>query len=314
MFDPTWIDAPQFSEIREYASAELMASVFDAQFVGNRARLRSDQEAVEAIVGKPDPDYRRFGYNPLSRFPVVSGLDEHWWMPVPQLLLRKASPIGIFYAGMATFGKTFADDLGPLFEGYIGDQLRLLDPDVIDEIPYKEGKNNKLSVDYILVLPHCVLLVDAKSTRPTEDIRWGGPKAEDKLRALLNHGIGQLSNTARLITERHPNFAHIPADRPIVGLLVTMEAFHTVNTPFVSKALESCTIPYRVASAEEIEALVRLNVDDIGQRLLEHLNDPEREGHSIKTLVEVRELERNKVLDAAWESIKWLGEGEGTGE
>lgn len=99
-----------------------------------------------------------------------------------------------------------------------------------------------------------------------EDIRWGGPKAVDKLRALLNHGIGQLSNTAQLITERHPDFAHIPADRPIVGLPVTMEAFHTVNTPFVAKSLDGCTIPYRVASAEEIEALVRLNADDIGQR------------------------------------------------
>lgn len=59
---------------------------------------------------------------------------------------------------------------------------------------------------------------------------------------------------------------------------------------------------------------MRLIADDIGQRLLQHMTDPEREGHSIKTLVENRELERNKVLDEAWESIKWLGEGEETGE
>lgn len=44
------------------------------------------------------------------------------------------------------------------------------------------------------------------------------------------------------------------------------------------------------------------------------MRDPEREGHSIKTLVENRELERNKVLDDAWESIKWLGEGKETSE
>lgn len=307
MFDPAWIDAPQFAEIRRNMPAAVMRAVFESQFVGDRDRLRADQDAVEGKVGKPDPDYRRFGYNPLSKFPVVSGLDERWWMPVPQLLLRKASPIGVFYAGMDRYGKAFADDLGPLFEGYIGDQLRELHTDVIDEIRYAEGKNTKLSVDFIVPFEQCVLLVDAKSTRPTEDIRWGGPTAPGKLRDLLNKGIGQLSNTARLITERHSDFAHIPADRPIIGLLVTMEPFHTVNTPFVAKSLDGCTVPYRIASAEEIEALVRLHADDLGQRLLDHMNDPEREGHSIKTLVVNRELQRNTVLDAAWESIKWLG-------
>jgi hypothetical protein len=307
MFDPAWIDAPQFAEIRKYASAELLHAVFASQFVADRQRLRADQEEVEAAVGVPELDYRRFGYNPLTKYPVVAGLDDKWWMPVPELLLRKASPIGIFYAGVKYFGKAFADDIGPLFEGYIGDQLRLLDPGVIDEIEYVEGKNKKLSVDFIIPFEQCVLLVDAKSTRPTEEIRWGAPNAGDKLAALLNKGIKQLTNTARLITERHPDFAHIPADRPMIGLVVTMEPFHTVNTPFVSGALEDCSIPYRVASAEEIEALARLGTDDVAQQLLDHIRDPERQGHSIKTLVENRELGRNKILDEAWDSIKWLG-------
>jgi len=307
MFDPEWIEAPQFAEIRRNMPTELMRRVFESQFVGDRVRLRADQAGVEAKVGRPDPDYRRFGYNPLTKFPVVSGLDRYWWMPVSQLLLRKASPIGVFYAGLEKFGKAFADDLGPLFEGYIGDHLRELHPGVIDEVPYNEGKNAKLSVDYIVPFDQCVLLVDVKSTRPTEEIRLGGPGATDKLRALLNHGIDQLSNTARLITDKHPSFTHIPADRPIIGLLVTMEPFPMVNTPFIASSLTGCTVPYRIASAEEIEALVRLRADDIGQRLLDHMTDPERDGQSIKTLVESRPLDRNRVLDAAWSSIKWLG-------
>lgn len=306
VFDPAWIYAPQFSEIRKYASTQLMHSVFASQFVADRQRLRADQDEVEAAVGVPELDYRRFGYNPLTKYPVVSGLDDYWWMPVPQLLLRKATPTGVFYAGIKHFGKAFADDIGPLFEGYIGDQLRLLDPVVIDEIEYLEGKNKKLSVDFILPFEQCVLLVDAKSTRPTEEIRWGAPNAGEKLAGLLNKGIKQLTNTARLITERHADFAHIPGDRPMIGLVVTMEPFHTVNTPFVSGALEACSIPYRVASAEEIEALARLGADDIGRKLLDHMRDPAREGHSIKTLVEGRELGRNLLLDEAWDSIKWL--------
>jgi hypothetical protein len=215
IFDPAWIAAPQFAEIRQSISSELMRAVFHSQFVADKARLRADQDEVEAAVGRPELDYRRFGYNPLSKFP-----------------------------------------LGPLFEAYVGDQLRLLDPGVLGEIEYTEDKNTKLSVDFIVPLEQCVLPIDAKSTRPTEEIRAGAPNAGDKLAGLLNKGVKQLSNTARLITERHPACAHIPADRPIIGLLVTMEPFHTVNTPFVSGALDGCTILYRVASSEEIEALV----------------------------------------------------------
>jgi hypothetical protein len=37
------------------------------------------------------------------------------------------------------------------------------------------------------------------------------------------------------------------------------------------------------------------------------MTDPEREVHSVKTLVENRELGRNKLLDEAWDSIKWPG-------
>lgn len=229
----------------------------------------------------------------------MSGLDDRWFMPVPQLLLRKASPIGIFYAGIKKFGLAFANDLGPLFEAYVGDELRLLAPGVIDEIEYAEGTSSKLSVDFIVPFEQCVLLVDAKLTRPTEEIRWGAANSGEKLASILNKGIKQLANTARLITDGHPAFAHIPSDRPIIGLLVTMEPFHTVNTPFVSQTLDGCTIPYRVASSEEIEALARLGADDIGPRLLAHLTDPEREGHSIKTLVENRDLGKDKLLDDA---------------
>jgi len=73
-------------------------------------------------------------------------------------------------------------------------------------------------------------------------------------------------------------------------------------------ALEACSIPYRVASAVEIEALARLGADDIGRQLLDHMRDPEREGHSTKTLVEGRKLGRNPLLDEAWDSINWFGE------
>ncbi len=308
MFDPAWIDAPQFVEIREHLPASLMHELFARHFVADRDTLIATQREVQEKLGRPDSAYRRFGFNPLTKYPVVSGIGDRWYMPVPHLLIRKASPIGVFFAGLDAFGGAFANDLGASFEAYIGDNLRELNGEVTPEIEYGPLKQRKRSVDWIVVFDECVLLVEVKSTRPTEEIRWGGPAAAEKITDLLDKGVSQLGKTAELISDRHPDITGIPADRPILGLLGTMEPFSVVNTPFVATALSQSSIPYRVASAEEIEGLVRLNAEDIGAQLRTYLEDPERNGHSIKPLLENRELGRNRLLDEAWESIRWPGD------
>jgi hypothetical protein len=114
--------------------------------------------------------------------------------------------------------------------------------------------------------------------------------------------------SASWIADPHPAFTHIsPADLPVIGLLVTMEPFHVVNTPFVATVLPQSSIPYRICSAEEIEGLVHLAANGIGGRLLQYMDDPERNGHSIKPLMENQELGRNWLLDDAWNSIQWPG-------
>lgn len=153
-----------------------------------------------------------------------------------------------------------------------------------------------------------------KSTRPTEEVRWGGPLAAAKLESLLGKAVTQLSRTAAWITDRHPAFVDIPADRPIIGLVCTMEPFSMANAPFIADALPASGIPYRVCSAEEIEGLVRLHAEDIGSQLLEYMTDPERDGHSLKPLMEGRELGPNRLLDDAWNSSLWPDEASETTE
>lgn len=88
MFDPAWIDQSQFADIREHLSSELMHTLFARHFVADRGKLGATQRDVEDKVGRPEPAYRRSGFNPLQKYPVVSGLGETWYMPVPHLLLR----------------------------------------------------------------------------------------------------------------------------------------------------------------------------------------------------------------------------------
>lgn len=88
---------------------------------------------------------------------LVKGYGPGLLAPVSQLIPAKGSPLGIYYTGDARFGNAFAQDLGELFEAYVGRQLGLLpDAMVHSEIVY--GQNQALSVDSI-ISPHVAGLV-----------------------------------------------------------------------------------------------------------------------------------------------------------
>jgi hypothetical protein len=117
----------------------------------------------------PDSQYRRFGFNPLSSRPAVADLADALLIPVPGYIVRKASPLGIYYTGLEKWGTPFTADLGELFEAYVGRQLRLLpDATVLPEIAYGRKKGER-SVDWFAVFDDCVVLV--KSSQPARPNR-----------------------------------------------------------------------------------------------------------------------------------------------
>ena len=69
----------------------------------------------------------RFDYNPLVATPFVDMGSGDPVAPATRLILRTVTPGGLYYAGLTKHGKAFADDLGGLFEYYIGRQLKLVD-------------------------------------------------------------------------------------------------------------------------------------------------------------------------------------------
>ena len=305
-FNPGWLMQPNFARITQQVPAHVLLTVIDRNLVATTDELKEVQREAQGRAGAPSREYRRFGFNPLSQHPVVQGIADDWIIPVPHLLLSKASPLGVFYAGVDRWGNAFADDLGHVFQRYIGAQLSdVIGSEVIEEIDYGPRGQRQLSVDWIVIFNECVVLVEVKSTRPTEAVRWGGPTAIGDLQRMLSKGVNQLSKTAGLINDRHPAFREIPADRPIIGLLVTMESFHVVNMPFLASSLPAATIPYRICSAEEVEGLTRIESSSVGQELLDYLTTDEREGHSIKPLLEGRPLTSNRILDAAWARFQW---------
>lgn len=280
IFDPTWLDAPQLAEITAVMDPSVLRQVW-------RENYLTDVAGFRAANGRPDPGpWRRFDFNPLGATPVIADLldDGRWIIPSPGLLARRFSPLGVYYAGMRRWDTSFSDDLGPLFEAYVGRHLRLLpDAHVIPAIAY--GRDNEQSIDWFVVMPEVVLVVEVKSVRPTDPVRRGGPRAAAELTRMLQKGFHQLRTSNDLIAARHPEFAAIPQDRPRVGRAGT-GCWYQVPLDF----------PALVVSARELEEFVSVADTSAGALLLNHLQDPTVDGWSLHSALVGHERGRNAVL------------------
>ena len=82
---------------------------------------------------------------------------------------------------------------------------------------------------------------------------------------MLGRAYKQLNVTNELIAAQHPAFAHIPADLPRLGLIVTMEPFAMANAkPILDLIGVSPNIPTNVCASEDVERLVTLLGNDVG--------------------------------------------------
>ena len=311
-FDLEWLTQPHLEEITREIPADTLRRVIEDNYAADRDQIKAMQRAAEQKTGVPGAQYRRFGFNPLSGKPAVAGVIDGLLIPVPAYILRKASPLGIYYAGIERWGGKFSTDLGYLFEAYVGRQLQLL-PDgvVLPEIAYGPKKAD-LSVDWFVIFDDCVVLVEVKSTRPTEPVRLADSGLEDALGKVLKHAVKQLNTSASMIRNRATGFEGIPGDRPMIGLVVTMEPFHTVDAPFTRSYLPQCDIPFRVCSAFELEHLVTVSDTSVGRLLLDHFQDPSKEGWSVESALTGHAGVPNRVLVQAWKTYPWKHEQPGS--
>jgi hypothetical protein len=304
-FNPAWLDQKNLAFVADYINPALLRTAWESNYVITPAEFAAQN-------GRPSASaWRRFAYNPLMGRPVVSGLGTDWLIPVPGLVVRRLSPLGIYYAGVARWGKPFADDVGDLFEQYIGNTLRLLGAGTV-EPGFSYDADNKATVDFIVLLPEVVVLVEVKSVRPTAKVRAGTPEAGDELKRMLGKGLRQLDRADTLIRDGHPAFAHVPTDRPRVGMLVTMEDFHVANSGFHRPMLdlEDQRLPSTIASAGEIEHWVTVEDMTPGQVVLAALarfgrGEDLGAGFALRQELVGRHHRRNEIIDDAWKSGPW---------
>ncbi|WP_369225452.1 hypothetical protein AB5J52_31770 [Streptomyces sp. R39] len=271
-----------------------------------KATEKQTVDGLARVAGGKAAQLRRFTYNPLLGRPAVTGFGPGLLCPSPQLVWRKATPAGIYHTGREHFGTGFLRETGYLFEEYVGRQLRLIpDAEVIGEIPYRVRRDERLSVDWIVVLDELVLLVEVKSMMPAENARLGLEDGVAETDAKLAHAYRQVNTTSAQIDQRNPAFAGIPADRPIQALIVTLEPFPIANANLPHVDLPVPDIPTTVVGAQELERLVTLTDITPSSLLLERAADPQRSTWALNECLNGHENSLNPILVQGWASYPW---------
>lgn len=300
-FQLGWLTDPSLSEIVESLDLPDLADIVTSQFATDRAGFRKRQPPIAEVR----PRFaRRLAFNPLLDRPAIAGLSEgSLIVPTPGALVRKLSPLGLYHLGVRRWGNRFSEDLGLIFEAYVGRQLRLMSEVTIQPaVRYGSAE----SIDWFAVADDLVLLVEAKSTRPTESVRLGNKDAREDIDKRLGRAIMQLNTTVRMLRDRRPEFRHIPSDRPLYGLVVTMEPFHTVNAGLYRDWLPACDIPVRICGIEEIETMVAQHDSQHAMGLVHDLmTDPEREGWHLQSAFADQPQRMNEILSTAWGRLPW---------
>jgi len=244
------------------------------------ARTPEERRADAMNAGVLRETAGQYDYNPLRTHPLVDfGPGTGIIAPEPRLVWHAISMQNLYYVGPAVFGATeFHEQLGKRIESYVGRQLRLIDgADVTGEVPL--DAENKMSIDWFLVLPDLVVLIECKSARLNAKALAGDPRQiAHATEIYLTKARNQVDATARKVQQRDKRVSFLPNDnRPIVGLIVTAEAIWMANSGVPEYGTQGDT-PTMVLSLADLEGLVCLPTAELSSRLAHVFTNEARRG------------------------------------
>lgn len=305
------LDRQDLTGVFEEVPAEVIEVVALRHFTRTRDEFREEAERFRS----KDSRLRRYDYNPLVGKPLIEWSDRLFVAAINQLVLRKVSTSGLYFTGLESFSsgaekEAFTRDVGELFQAYVGRQLQdVKGPKLLPEIRYDGGKR---SVDWIVIFDGLTLLVEAKSTRLTQDARMGKPTLREDVYRTVGKAFKQINNTYQRVQERHPAFEAIPTNRPVHGMVVTLEPYYFVNNPIIRQMLPQPLIPVQAATIRELEHLVTLSSEEsIELFLLQTMSDPERSTWDFAASIgDRRTRNKNRLLAEAFDRFPWKAAAE----
>lgn len=265
-------------------------------------QLRDEGRAYDERPGK-DLELAKHPLNPLMGHPLVDLGAVGVWAPVGPLVHRAFLPSALYVRGAQEWRGDFTQQLGRRHERYVGDLFRSVGHALSGELPYGKGGGNK-TVDWIWVTPDAVVLIECKSAGLSLDSLAGGGNFSELVSRYIGRGRQQIQTTARHIKARTRGLEGIPADRRIVGLVVTSDPFFFANAKLPEYDLVEYETSTLVASVRDIEHLTSLPSDQAIATLIEIFDDEERSRWDLGQALRGKPVERHPVANKAWDRIR----------
>jgi hypothetical protein len=151
--DRSLLMADHFAPFLASMGVETALRTIDRHFAATPEQLRNSGAARERR------GLEKWSFNPLTDRPLVAVSRDRFVIPIHRKVLDKVTPTGLYFSGLSAFNRTFTINVGRMFESYVGAQLDLLaHADARPEVEFERGQ---LTVDFFLVTPEVVILIEA---------------------------------------------------------------------------------------------------------------------------------------------------------
>jgi hypothetical protein len=262
-FDPAWLAQPNFDLLEGHlglTDPEVLG-LLDRHFAVTPDRFREMDRNPQEFAGVEE-----HWFNPLTARPMIKMRNGKYLAPHPLLILHRLSCNGLYYDRVTEPG--FTDQLGPVFEHYVGMHLDLLAGAAVHH-SIRRANGNEV-IDYVVVLPDVVLpdvvlLIEVKATRLTEAARAGFDKFDDDAARTIGKAQTQINTANQMIDDGDAAFSFVPTDLPRRGLIVTLEPYWGAHTGFGAQLTQA--VPTTVAHIREMEFLASVT-EPVGTGLL----------------------------------------------
>lgn len=301
--NPAWFDMDWYKQVEPILPRNVALAILDKL----SSTIESARMDAKSVIPHPW-DYLRYAYNPLVKSPILKIGSGTRFAPQLFFVLTSMTAENLYYRGIQSWDRhQFGRAVGLRVQDYVGRQLRHTGQLHVE--PEFRWTRHKLggvdSSDWFIVTPHATILIECKSARANPLQRSGTPKGLQATAKTLKRAHDQISANARELLSKNPNFAHLPTDRKIIGLIVTAEPFHVANSRELRKMLPVAEVPILTISLRELEDLAVLPPTILGEVLCS-IVDSEEESWIVrqalpKVLPEGFELPANKLIEQGFE-------------
>lgn len=302
-FDPSWLTRPHLQPMLEalkLTGAEVMRvlqRVFAAEFDDVKRRV---------VAGRhKDELRRRYDANPLMETPLIRLRDGRYLAPSTHFVAQRLSPASLYYVGLGLGVQEFSADLGKVTQAYVGEQLDLVDTElVLPDVEYAKGQRG---ADYVVVLPGLTLVIEVKSARVATLGRLDHDGYLDDLNKDVGKALTQIKRTGTMIRDGHRAFAQVDPLQEIRGIVVTAEPHYMLNSSAYRRLINDPGFPTVILSLRDLEHAVAAAHIGRSADLFAELTDFGRGGIDVNEVITAHERmlgveqARNPLLEAAYE-------------